>query len=79
VKRGRPVSQHLEFGGPFDVAESGDELRAPGGTVFVTAAIGAGGGEDGADETLLCKDTNEKLRLEQKKLLFELCFFFFRF
>lgn len=37
VKRGRPVSQHLEFGGP-DAAEHGDELRA--GTVVVTAMTG---------------------------------------
>lgn len=55
VKSGRPVSQHRELGGPFEVAEQGDELRAPGGTV---GAIGAGGGDDGADadETLLCKN-----------------------
>lgn len=53
VKSGRPVSQHLELGGPFDVAEHGDALRAPGGTVDVTA-IGAGGGDGGADDTLLC-------------------------
>lgn len=52
------MSQHRELGGPFDVAEHGDELRAPGGTVFeFVGAIGAGGGDDGADadETLLCK------------------------
>lgn len=57
MKRGLPVSQHLELGGPFDVAEHGDELRAPGGTVFVDGAVGAGGGDEGADadETLLCK------------------------
>ena len=45
---GRPVSQHLEDGGP-DVAEHGDDERAPGGTVVVTA-IGAIGGDDGADD-----------------------------
>lgn len=58
VKSGRPVSQHLAFGGPFDVAEHGDELRAPGGTVVddVTAIAGTEGGDGGADETLLCKD-----------------------
>lgn len=58
VNRGRPVSQQRELGGPFDVAEHGDELRAPGGTVFaVDADIGTGGGDEGAevDETLLCK------------------------
>lgn len=59
VKRGLPVSQHLELGGPLEVAEHGDELRAPGGTVFVfvDGAVGAGGGDEGADadETLLCK------------------------
>lgn len=51
------MSQHRELGGPFDVAEQGDELRAPGGTVFDDdTATGAGGGDDGADadETLLC-------------------------
>lgn len=53
VNSGRPVSQHLELGGPFDVAEHGDALRAPGGTVVDVTAIGAGGGEGGADETLL--------------------------
>jgi hypothetical protein len=55
VNSGRPVSQHLEFGGPFDVAEHGEALRAPGGTVVDVTAMGAGGGEGGADETLLCK------------------------
>lgn len=44
MKSGRPVSQHLEFGGPFDVAEHGDALRAPGGTVVDVTAIGAGVG-----------------------------------
>lgn len=54
VNNGRPVSQHLEFGGPFDVAEHGEALRAPGGTVVDdVTAIGAEGGEGGADETLL--------------------------
>lgn len=53
------MSQHLEFGGPFDVAEHGDALRAPGGTVDVTA-IGAGGGDGGADETLLWKKINKR-------------------
>lgn len=57
VNKGLPVSQHLELGGPFDVAEQGDELRAPGGTVFVVVtAIGAGGdGGADVDETLLWK------------------------
>lgn len=56
VNSGRPVSQHLEFGGPFDVAEHGEALRAPGGMVVDdVTAIGAGGGEGGADDTLLCK------------------------
>lgn len=60
VKRGLPVSQHLELAGPLDVAEHGDELRAPGGTVVV-GAVGAGGGDDGADadETLLCKNNSK--------------------
>lgn len=59
VKTGLPVSQHRELGGPFEVAEQGDELRAPGGTVFEDDVTGAdGGGEDGADadEILLCND-----------------------
>jgi hypothetical protein len=57
VKSGRPVSQHLAFGGPFDVAEHGDELRAPGGTVVDdVTAIGTEGGDGGADETLLYRD-----------------------
>lgn len=43
VNRGRPVSQHREFGGP-DAAEHGDELRA--GTVVVTA-MDVGGGDGG--------------------------------
>lgn len=62
VKIGRPVSQQRELGGPFDVAEQGDELRAPGGTVFAcVAAIELGGGDDGADvdETLLWKGNQE--------------------
>lgn len=48
VNRGRPVSQHLEFGGP-EAAEHGDELRA--GTVVVTAIADAdvGGGDGGVD------------------------------
>lgn len=48
VNRGRPVSQHLEFGGP-EAAEHGDELLA--GTVVVTAIADAdvGGGEGGVD------------------------------
>jgi hypothetical protein len=65
VNSGRPVSQHRELGGPFDVAEQGDELRAPGGTVFDdVTATGAGGGEDGADadETLLWKISRERER-----------------
>lgn len=56
VKIGRPVSQHRplplpDVGGPPDVAEHGEVLRAPGGTVVVVTAIGTGaaGGEDGAD------------------------------
>jgi hypothetical protein len=54
VNSGRPVSQHLEFGGPLDVAEHGEALRAPGGTVVdVTAIEAAGGGDGGAEETLL--------------------------
>lgn len=62
VKSGRPVSQHLEFGGPFDVAEQGDELRAPGGTVVDdVTAIGAEGGDGGADDTLLCKLRKRKI------------------
>lgn len=63
MKRGRPVSQHRELGGPLEVAEQGDELRAPGGTVFVVGATGAGGGDDGADadETLLCKWIKKKI------------------
>ena len=46
VNSGRPVSQHLEFGGP-DAAEHGDELRA--GTEVVTAITGpdVGGGVGG--------------------------------
>lgn len=52
MKIGRPVSQHRplpDVGGP-EVAEHGDVLRAPGGTVVVTAmATGAAGGEDGAE------------------------------
>lgn len=56
VNSGRPVSQHLEFGGPLDVAEHGEALRAPGGTVVdVTAIEAAGGGDGGAEETLLWK------------------------
>jgi hypothetical protein len=46
------------------VAEQGDELRAPGGTVFaVDADIGTGGGDEGAevDETLLCKGNKKTL------------------
>jgi hypothetical protein len=56
VNKGLPVSQQRELGGPFDVAEHGDELRAPGGTVFVVTIGCVGGGDDGAevDETLLC-------------------------
>lgn len=61
MKSGRPVSQHLEFGGPFDVAEQGEALRAPGGTVVEVTAIGAEGGEGGADDTLLC---NERKKTE---------------
>lgn len=58
VKSGLPVSQQdLAFGGPFDVAEHGDELRAPGGTVVDdVTAIGTEGGDGGADETLLYRD-----------------------
>lgn len=52
MKIGRPVSQHRplpDVGGP-EVAEHGEVLRAPGGTVVVTAmATGAAGGEDGAE------------------------------
>lgn len=60
----------------MDVAEQGDELRAPGGTVFVVGAIGAGGGDDGADadETLLC---NKKEFQKINELLTETNFFFF--
>lgn len=57
MNRGRPVSQQREFpfGGPFEVAEQGDVLRAPGGTVVEdVTAIGAIGGDGGADDTLLC-------------------------
>lgn len=55
VNRGRPVSQHRDVGGP-DAAEQGEELRAPGGTVDVTAmATGAAGGDGGAEETAFCK------------------------
>lgn len=54
VKIGLPVSQHRplpDVGGP-EVAEHGEVLRAPAGTVVVvvTAIVtGAAGGEDGAD------------------------------
>lgn len=54
VKIGLPVSQHRplpDVGGP-EVAEHGEVLRAPGGTVVVVVtaiATGAAGGEDGAD------------------------------
>jgi hypothetical protein len=61
VKMGRPVSQHLEFGGP-DVADEGEELRAPGGIVVDTpilagpeAGAGADVGDGGVDVTLFCK------------------------
>jgi hypothetical protein len=62
VKSGRPVSQQdLAFGGPFDVAEHGDELRAPGGTVVDdVTAIGTEGGDGGADETLLYRKKRKK-------------------
>lgn len=56
MKIGRPVSQHRplpDVGGP-EVAEHGEVLRAPGGTVVVTAmATGAAGGEDGAEGVVL--------------------------
>jgi hypothetical protein len=56
VNIGRPVSQHLEFGGP-EVAEHGDELRAPGGIVVDTPIavgpdVGADVGDGGVDVTL---------------------------
>jgi hypothetical protein len=63
VNSGRPVSRHLELGGPFDVAEHGDALRAPGGTVVdVTAIVAAGGGDGGADDTLLCNHNKSIMR-----------------
>lgn len=53
VNSGRPVSQHLEFGGP-EAAEHGDELRA--GTDVVTAmGADAGGGVGGVVDTEVCK------------------------
>lgn len=65
MKIGRPVSQHRplpDVGGP-EVAEHGEVLRAPGGTVVVTAmATGAAGGEDGAEGAegvVLWKHTRE--------------------
>lgn len=67
VNSGLPVSQHLEFGGPFDVAEQGDALRAPGGTVVDVTAIGAGGGEGGADDTLLCKEINKRKSIKTSR------------
>lgn len=62
VKSGRPVSQQREFGGPFDVAEHGEVLRAPCGTVVddVTAIGTAIGGDGGADETVVWKKRNKK-------------------
>lgn len=72
VKMGRPVSQHRpppppgvgpDVGGP-EVAEQGDELRALGGTVVVTAiATDAVGGEEGAEGTVgvvLCRKGKKK-------------------
>jgi hypothetical protein len=52
------VSQHLEVGGPFDVAEHGEELLAPDWIVVDVIAIGADGGEGGVDETLLWNKKN---------------------
>lgn len=65
VNRGRPVSQHLEFGGP-DAAEQGDELRA--GTDVVTAITGpeVGGGEGGVvGWTEVCKEEEENSRVRK--------------
>lgn len=62
----RPLSQHRVFGWPYGVAaEHGDALRAPGGTVDVTAidtgtvADAADGGDDGLDETAFITITRQ--------------------
>ena len=53
MNNGRPESQH-RFGGP-EAAEHGDELRAPGGIVVVTAIAKDTGGDGGVDDTVFCK------------------------
>lgn len=79
VKIGRPVSQHRplplpDVGGPPDVAEHGEVLRAPGGTVVVVTAIGTGaaGGEDGADGAegvVLCKGETRNKVVKDKVII----------
>lgn len=53
MNNGRPESQH-RFGGGPDVAEHGDELRAPGGIVVVTAIATETGGDGGLDDIVFC-------------------------
>lgn len=69
VKSGRPVSQHREFVGGPDVAEQGDALRAPGGTVVVVTAMATGavtGGEGGVVETVLCVERKSERKGRKK-------------
>lgn len=60
---GRPESQQRFGGGGPDVAEHGEELRAPGGIVVVTAMATETGGDGGVDETVFCKKEEKKERV----------------
>lgn len=54
MNNGRPESQQRFGGGGPDAAEHGDELRAPGGIVVVTAIATETGGDGGVDDTVFC-------------------------
>lgn len=55
MNKGRPESQQRCGAGGPEAAEHGDELRAPGGIVVVTAIATETGGDGGVDDTVFCE------------------------
>lgn len=62
MNNGRPESQQRFGGGGPDAAEHGDELRAPGGIVVVTAIATDNGGDGGVDDTVFCNIIRETIK-----------------
>lgn len=74
---GRPESQQRFGGGGPDVAEHGEELRAPGGIVVVTAMATETGGDGGVDETVFCGGKLKRIKNKFQLGSFQRLMFFF--